>query len=213
MIKYAENTAPAAASPFWFAGTTTLLELSHFSNATEVQNADNQASWPPKPKNCNSSLVNSSSCCASVFSPGGTWSTSLANCSLDLLRASAEDHKNVDARSNLCDYNSPVSSRASNGLLLDQVQRGKRQENLSSCRLFGFDLRNNSKNLFPLEKGGTSAVMVQNDANNAAAPVYTSDGDFLKSCNEKKQVQSDASPKDAQHKPGCSTSTRTRTKV
>lgn len=208
-----ENIAPAAASPFWYPGTTSSLELSDLSNVNEVQSMENRAFRPPKPKNLNSSLPNSSSCCASSFPPGGTWPTSLANGSLDLLRASAEDRKNISARSKLCDYNSPVSSRASNGLVLDQVEMGKRQENSSSCWLFGFDLRNNSKNFSPLEKEGPSAVMLQNDANNVSPSVNASDEEFSKSCNEKKQAESDVSSKDAQNKPGCSTSTRTRTKV
>ncbi|KAL3536695.1 hypothetical protein ACH5RR_000061 [Cinchona calisaya] len=207
-----ENVTPGAASPFWYPGTTP-LELSHFSNVTEVQSADNQALWPLKPKNLNSSVPNGSSCCASSIPPGGSWPISLANVSLDQPRASAEYLKNVSARSNICDYNSPVSSRASNGLVVDHVERCKRQENSSSCRLFGFDLRNNSTNLSPLEKEGPATVMVQNDANNVAPPVDASDGDFLKSCYQKKQVQSDVSPKVAHNKPGCSTSTRTRTKV
>ncbi|KAL3517312.1 hypothetical protein ACH5RR_024214 [Cinchona calisaya] len=200
-----ENIVTAAASPFWCPGAAQSLELSHFINMTEAQSSDNQPFWPPKPKILNSSLPNSSSCCGSSFPSGGTWHTPIANNSLD--------QKNVSARSNMCGYNSPISSRASNGLALDQLERCKRQENLSSCRIFGFDLRSNSKNLSPLEKEGPSTVIVQNDATATAPPVDVSDGDFLKSCNEKKQGQSDVSLKDAAKKQGCSSSTRTRTKV
>lgn len=202
---YVENIAIAAPSPHWYPRVAQSFELSHFSNITEVQSINNQALWSPKPKNHNSSLPSSSSCYGSSFPSGGTWPSPLVNGSLD--------QKNVSAQSNLCDYNSPVSSRARNGLVLDQVERSRRMENLSSCRLFGIDLRCNSKNPSLLEKEGPSTVIVPKNAYNAALPVDASGGDFLKSCNDKKQGQLDVSPKDAQNKQGCSTSARTRTKV
>ncbi|XP_027115457.1 auxin response factor 11 [Coffea arabica] len=194
-----ENRAIAAASPFWCPEATQLLELSHYDNITEVQSTDDQSFWPPKPKNLNSNI-----CSGSSFSSRGTWPRPLANGSLN--------QENVSAKSPLCDYDSPMSSRASNGHVLGQVERFKRLENSSSCRLFGIDLRSNSKNLSLLDKDGPSTV-VPNGANDAEPPVGISDGDVLKSCNEMKLGQSEVSPKDATNRQGCSTTTRTRTKV
>ncbi|KAK4411518.1 Auxin response factor 18 [Sesamum angolense] len=140
-----ETTTPSAASPLWYPKSTTSLELSHLTSTNDVQSSENQVFWPPKQKDVNSSLPSSRA------HPGGVWpSTPQMNSSLSLFRESTEDNKNVAVQSVHPDFQSPVSSRASN--CLDQVEGIKRLEAASACRLFGIDLRNNSKKAPPVGK-------------------------------------------------------------
>lgn len=168
-----------------------------------MQNNENKTFWAPNQKDLNSSSY------GSIMRPGGVWPGQLLKGSLDLFRDPAED---LSARSIVSDYYSPVSSKASNGPVLDQVEKGKRHENVLGCRLFGIDLWNNS-NDSSLEKGAPSTEIVADHANNASASAGKCDQDLLKSCKDKKQVQSDISPNDGQNKQSFSASTRTRTKV
>lgn len=168
-----------------------------------MQNNENKTFWAPNQKDLNSSSS------GSIMRPGGVWPGQLRKGSLDLFRDPAED---LSARSIVSDYYSPVSSKASNGPVLDQVEKGKRHENVLGCRLFGIDLWNNS-NDSSLEKGAPSTEIVADHANNASASAGKCDQDLLKSCKDKKQVQSDSSPNDGQNKQSFSASTRTRTKV
>lgn len=181
-----ENTS--AGAPFWYPSSTTPHELNHLGTTTEVQSR-----------------------------PEGTWPSSL-----NLFQDSTNDNKNVSARPNpLSDYNSPVSSRASNGHALDQQERAKKSEICTGYRLFGIDLRSSStsNNLPSQEKELIGSKIVANNSNLCASPVTTPEADRVqnldssKSLKEKKQIPLEATQKEAQSKLGCTTLTRTRTKV
>ncbi|GFP88209.1 auxin response factor 18 [Phtheirospermum japonicum] len=123
-----ENTTACVASPPWYPKSTTSRELSHLTSTNDAPSNENQVFWPPKQKDLNA------------------WpNVPHANGSLSLFRESTEDNKNGLARSNLQDYQSPVSSKAAN--CFEQAQGPKKTENAPVCRLFGIDLRNNSNNI------------------------------------------------------------------
>ncbi|KAM7472316.1 hypothetical protein LguiA_010499 [Lonicera macranthoides] len=187
-LPLAENTTSSAGAPFWYPSSTTPHELNHLGSTTEVQSH-----------------------------PEGIWPSSL-----NLFRDSTNDNKNVSARPNpLSDYNSPVSSRASNGHALDQQERAKKSEICTGYRLFGIDLRSssNNNNLPPQEKELVGSKIVANNSTICPSPVNTPEADKVqnldssKSLKEKKQIPLEATQKEAQSKQGCTTLTRTRTKV
>ncbi|KAL0379381.1 UNVERIFIED_CONTAM: Auxin response factor 18 [Sesamum angustifolium] len=205
-----ETTTPSAASPLWYPKSTTSLELSHLTSTSDVQSSENQVFWPPKQKDVNSSLPSSRA------HPGGVWpSTPQMNSSLSLFRESTEDNKNVAVRSVHPDFQSPVSSRASN--CLDQVEGIKRLEAASACRLFGIDLRNNSKKAPPVGKEVSFPRANIIPDSDAALKKSEADGtqsvDLLNASKERKPVQTEVSPNDMQGKLSFGSSSRTRIKV
>ncbi|CAA2965338.1 auxin response factor 9-like isoform X2 [Olea europaea var. sylvestris] len=139
----------------------------------------------------------------------GMWApTSVRNDSPNLFRES-EYSKNASVLSILSDYNSPVSSRTDKDHFLDQVDKSKKVETTSACRLFGIDLRNNANNISRVEK----EVTVPNITSKCANGVDTMNNrDVLKFSEERKHVF-EVLPNDTQRKQISITSTRTRTKV
>ncbi|KAG8391955.1 hypothetical protein BUALT_Bualt01G0241000 [Buddleja alternifolia] len=181
-----ESTTTSAASPRWYPRSTTSLELSYLTSTTDIRSSENQVFWPPNQKK------------------------SPLNGSISLFREPTEDNKNVPARSVLLDYISPISSRASN--CLDQVERVKKFETTSACRLFGIDLRNNSNKVVQVGKE-TSFPSPIIDADKRFETDGTQSVDILNSSIEKKNVQSEVSPNDTQGKHSVASSSRTRIKV
>ncbi|CAN4108443.1 unnamed protein product [Withania somnifera] len=209
-----EIAVASAASPFRCPGSGPTLEVSHLGSISDVQSHDNQLVWSSKQNSSLSNGVSNASCRTHL---SGAWQhCMLANGSLNLLRDSTED-KQLITRSALLDYGSPMSSRASNGLLHDQVDRGNKREISSGCRLFGIDLRNNSHNTSTKAKELLGLNVTSSCAYNA--PIVPDESEVDKGQNverlnpseEMKQVQLEALPKDT-HKLGL-TSSRTRTKV
>ncbi|KAA8520762.1 hypothetical protein F0562_014966 [Nyssa sinensis] len=180
------DTTNSAASAFRFPGSASSLELSHLGCNTEIQSIESQAVWPPKQND-----LNSSSCCSSRARADGFWPRPPGNGSLNLT--------------------SPVSS------MLDQVVNGKTSETSTGCRLFGFDLKNSNSSaspekelaclntLFGSAKGTTPVAALEGDR--------AQDPGVLNSSKEQKQDQSEALPKEKRSKQGCTSATRTRTKV
>lgn len=132
------------------------------------------------------------------------------NGSLSLFRESTEDNKNVLLQSALPNYNSPVSSRASN--CLDQVRPMQKSETAPACRLFGFDLRN--KIPPPLEKEVSLLHPSTNPDCDSLPKKPETEGkqgvDILASLKERKEAQMESPTNDIQ---GFSPPSRTRIKV
>uniref|UniRef100_A0A5B6Z9K6 Auxin response factor n=1 Tax=Davidia involucrata TaxID=16924 RepID=A0A5B6Z9K6_DAVIN len=212
-IPLADTTTSSAASAFWFPGSASSLELSRLGSITEVQSIESQAVWPPKQKDLNSNLTNSSSCCSSRAWADGIWPPPPGNGSLNLFRNSIDDNKIVAGQSIFSDYTCPAVSS-----ILDQVEKGEKSETWTGCRLFGIDLTENSNSPARPEKE-LACLNTVIGGTKGPTPVAASEGDraqdpdLLKSSKEQKQVQSEALPKDTQSKQGCTSSTRTRTKV
>lgn len=183
------------------------MEVSHLCSATEAECCnDSQALWLSKQKDMTSTPTN----CSSRVITDDSWPGSL-----NLFRDSLEDKKNVTGRSVILNHSSPISSKASNCLVQDQVERVKKSETGSGWRLFGIDIRSNSNILPQPEKealvsdNGKQApsLIAELDANGSQKP------EILNSTKEDKQVQLEAKQKEAQCKQGSAASTRTRTKV
>ncbi|MCD7454607.1 hypothetical protein HAX54_025353 [Datura stramonium] len=213
-LPYTETATASAASPFWYPGSSHTLEVSHLGGIAEVQSHDNQLFWSSKQNNSLSSGVNNTSCKTHLI---GAWQHSMfANSPLSMLRDSIEDNKQLITRSALLDYSSPMSSRASNGILHDQMDRSNKREISSACRLFGIDLRNNSNNTPTMEKEMLGPNVTCKYADDA--PIVPGESEVDKDHNvehlnpseEKKQDQLEALPKDTL-KQGLTS--RTRTKV
>ncbi|CAN4111433.1 unnamed protein product [Withania somnifera] len=210
-----EIAVASVASPFWCPGSGPTLELSHLGSISEVKSYDSQLVWSSKQNSSLSNGVSNTSCRTHLS--GARQHSLLSNGSLNLLRDTIEDKKQLITRSALLDYGSPMSSRASNCLVHDQVDGGNKREISSGCRLFGIDLRNNSNNTPTRAKEMLRFNVTSSCADNA--PVVPDESEVDKGQNveclnpseEKKQIQLEALPKDT-HKPGL-TSSRTRTKV
>ncbi|PSS26273.1 Auxin response factor like [Actinidia chinensis var. chinensis] len=207
-----ENTANSVASPFWYPRPATSFEFSHLVSTPDVQSNESQAVWPPKQKDLSSNITNNSSSCCSRAWADGFWSPSL-----NRFQDSIGDNKIVAARS-VSDYNSHVSSRASNSVTLNQVERGKKSETYIGCRLFGIDLNNHYINPAHPDKELACPSYASSGAKSPTPVVSEADmnqnADLSKSSKEEaKEVQAERLPKETQSKQGCTTSTRTRTKV
>lgn len=214
-LSRSEIVVASAASPFWCPGSGPTLEVGQLGGITEVQSHDNQLFWSLKQNSSLSNSMNNTSCRTHL---SGAWQPSmLTNGSVNLLRDSIEDNKQLITRSTLLDYGSPMSSRLSNGLLHDQVNSSNKREMSSGCRLFGIDLRSNSSNTSTKAKEMLGLNVTSNCADEArVVPDETEvdkdqDVEHLTPSEEKRQVQLEALPKDT-HKQGL-TSSRTRTKV
>ncbi|KAG6437582.1 hypothetical protein SASPL_102501 [Salvia splendens] len=117
-----ETTTASAASPI----------------RSNVQSSKKQVFRPPKQKDLNGSSLPSSA----PRSGRALSSLLTVNTSLSLSRE-ARAGKNILLQPALC--NSPIASRTRK--CLDQI---KKSENATACRVFGFDLRNNSSKISPL---------------------------------------------------------------
>ena len=207
-----ENTANAVASPFWYPRSATSFEFNHLVRTTNVQSNESKAVWPPKQKDLDSNITNNSSSCSSMTWAHGIWSPSL-----NQFQDSIVDNKIAAARS-VSDCNSHVSSRASNSVTLNQVERGRKSETYIGCRLFGIDLNNHHINPAHPEKELACPSYASSGAKSPTPVVSEADtnqnADLSKSSKEEtKEVQAEGLPKERQSNQGCTTSNRTRTKV
>ncbi|XP_042981861.1 auxin response factor 18 isoform X1 [Carya illinoinensis] len=202
-IPSSEITTNSAASAIWYHGSTQSHELTQLSAAAEVvQSCDTSVAWPSRMKEINNNR--------SRVRAEGTWSSSPhVNISLDLFSDSLEDNKTVTLQSTLSDFLSPVSSRISNGLVNDHVEKEIKSETSLGCRLFGIDLTKNSETI-------ALATMVSGGAKGqsptAASKVNAVHKPDAKSSKEQKQLIPDESLKETLSKQGSILSTRTRTK-
>lgn len=176
------------------------VTVSQLDSTCEVQNNANQAFWTSRHKDINSNY-------GAKNRPDGTCTTPFVNASLGLFRDHAEDQK-IGLPQPIQDYNSPVSSRPGAGVPPYQDQKSRGPENLSGFRLFGFDLRNYSNFVPPVEKD----VPKGDQCKSLTPPIDAVDLDVSKSSNDKKHVLLDGAVKDGLKKQG-STTSRTRIKV
>ncbi|KAJ6729604.1 AUXIN RESPONSE FACTOR 4-RELATED [Salix viminalis] len=208
----------SAASSFWYHGSTQSHELAQLGCSTEVQSSESHV-WSMRQKEIDSSLLNnSSSSCNTRARPEGIWPSSPhMNVSLNFFPDSAGDNDFTTTRSIISGFPSPMSSRQSNCLINEQVEKGRKYENSAGCRLFGIDLTSNSGSSAPPEKEPSYPIVDSNGtkvlvpAASEAERAQTMDVSMYSK--EQKQVFSEALLKESQSKQGSATSTRTCTKV
>ncbi|KAK6260536.1 hypothetical protein SCA6_015010 [Theobroma cacao] len=215
-IPASEITTNSAGSAFWCRGSTQSHELTQVGSTVEVQSSETQVMWPIRQKEIDNCLVNSSGGYNSRTRPENVWPPPHVNVSLNLFRDSMDDNnKTGTPRTVLAGYASSVQSRPSNGLMLDQVEKAKKSETSTSCRLFGFNLTDSSSAAGPLDKEQTSTTVDYNGVKGStlAASDVDQNPETSKPSKEQKLVASETSTKEMQGKLGAATSMRTRTKV
>lgn len=130
---------------------------------------------------------------------------------------SVGDNNFATTRSIISGFSSPISSRQSNCLINEQVEKGRKYENSVGCRLFGIDLTSNSGSSAPSEKEPGYPTVDSNGTKGLGPAVSEAERaqtmDVSMYLKEQKQVLSEAMVKESQSKQGSTTSMRTRTKV
>ncbi|KAJ6710311.1 AUXIN RESPONSE FACTOR 11 [Salix koriyanagi] len=207
----------SAASSFWYHGSTQSHELAQLGCSTEVQSSESHV-WSMRQKEIDSNLLNNSSSCNTRARPEGIWPSSPhMNVSLNFFPDSAGDNDFATTQSIISGFPSPMSSRQSNCLISEQVEKGRKYENSAGCRLFGIDLTSNSGSSAPPEKESAYPIVDSNGtkvlvpAASEAERAQTMDVSMYSK--EQKQVLSEALLKESRSKQGSATSTRTCTKV
>lgn len=206
----------SAASSFWYHGSTQSHELAQLGSSIEVQSSESHV-WSLRQKEIDSNLLNNSSSCNTRARPEGIWPSPHMNVSLNFFPDSVGDNNFATTRSIISGFSSPISSRQSNCLINEQVEKGRKYENSVGCRLFGIDLTSNSGSSAPSEKEPGYPTVDSNGTKGLGPAVSEAERaqtmDVSMYLKEQKQVLSEAMVKESQSKQGSTTSMRTRTKV
>ncbi|OVA08229.1 AUX/IAA protein [Macleaya cordata] len=212
-------TTSSVASPFWYPGSTQSHETTTLSGP-EVQNNESQVVWPPKQKEVKGNVNSSNSYNSRTRQDGGWPSSPLVNVSLNLFQDTGKDNNTVSTWPALSSYSTPDHpSKPNNGLMQDLVEKVKKPETPSGCRLFGIELVNHSNTPISVEKVSTNPISVSTATTEGAPPATLSGADseqlssLSKTSKELKQGLLQSSSNDIQSKSCSTTSTRSRTKV
>lgn len=206
---------PSAASAPWRARLAQSHDLTQPSVTAEDKRSDKRSdshvAWHHKHTD-----FSSSSNSMSRTQSDGEWLTSPhVKFSQQLFREAMDDNKSISAWPAQSGYSSPHSSKPNNDPLLEQVERGRKMETSTSCRLFGIELINHAMSYAPSEKVPVSSLTTEGHIVSTVSAAADSDekSDLSKEFKEKKQEQVQVSPKESQSKQSCLTSNRSRTKV
>lgn len=175
-MNFVETTTNSTDSAFWCHKSTKSHQLARSGSIAEVQSSESsQVVWPMRQNEADAGY-NMRTRLENAWPP-----SPLVNVSLNFFRNPA-----------------PVELRTSKDEMCDQVEKGKKLEISTGCRLFGFNLTNSN-----------SAVI-----GTAIAPSHVDEnpGTF-QSPKLQKQNASETSTKEIKAKHGTTSSTRTRTKV
>ncbi|KAL8115069.1 hypothetical protein AgCh_021771 [Apium graveolens] len=186
-----------SAAPFWYSGSNVTAEHINLGGTPESERSKSQAVCPPNQKDKNGTYILSGGL------SDGSWKNPM-----NLLHELAEAKKYAIHPSVMPKYNSPVSSRASNSLVKDQIERGKRSETSTGCRLFGIDLRNSH---IPSPAKEVKDSLNVTESNKQASSVAQLEADRAEKKNEK--VLLETIEEETRNKNGSCASKRTRTKV
>ncbi|XVF33149.1 hypothetical protein REPUB_Repub17cG0143300 [Reevesia pubescens] len=212
-IPASEIATNSAGSAFWCRGSNQSHERTQVGSTPEVQSSENQVMWPMRQKEIDNSLVSSSGGYNSRTRPENAWPHSHVNVSLNLFPNSMDDNnKTGTQRTVFTGYASSVQSRPSNVLMHDQVEKGKKSESSTGCRLFGFNLIDSANAAAPPEKEQAS-ITVDHNGVRGSIPAASHIDQNPETSKEQKQVASETSTKEMQAKQGAAASMRTRTKV
>ena len=197
-----DATSCAATAPFWYSGSNTTVEHCNLGGAPESERSESQAVCPPKQKD------NNGTCIISGGLTDGSWKSSM-----NLFREPVGDKKYVIHPSVMPEYNSAVSSRASNNLFKDQLELDTRTEPSNSCRLFGIDLRNSNIPSPAKEVKDSSAAADSGKKTFSAAQLEANTAADLDLNKENEKVLLETIEEENMNKHGTCASKRTRTKV
>ena len=212
LIEIVEITTNSAGSTFWCLGSTQSHQLTQVGSTPEVQSSESQVMWPMRQKEIDNSLINSSGGYNSRTRSEIAWPPH-ANVSLNLFPDSMDDNsKTGTPQTVLTGYASSVQSGQSKGLMHDQVEKGKKSETSTGCRLFGFNLTERTS-AFALPDKEQASTTVDYNGVRWSIPAASHIDQNPETSKEQKQVASETSTKEMQAKQGAATSMRTRTKV
>ncbi|XP_040989882.1 auxin response factor 9 isoform X1 [Juglans microcarpa x Juglans regia] len=205
-----DNTS-STGSTLWNSALTQSNEMTQFM--AEGKRSENHAMWHHKQTD-----VNSSSNSISRTQTDGSWlSSPRARVTRHLFQDTMDDGKSVSKWPSLPGYSTPHSSKPNNDPFPDPVEKVKKADTASGCRLFGIELMNHSTTSLPVEEATTQPISMSNGATEGRSTLSAIDSDhkydLSKDSKEKQLGQLQVPPKDIQSKQNCSTSTRSRTKV
>ncbi|MED6110489.1 hypothetical protein PIB30_043392 [Stylosanthes scabra] len=198
----------SAASVFWDSGLTQ-ADMTQHSVMAESKRSDSTSMWHHKQIDMNSKSNNN---LISRNQTEGSWLSSPHSCCpSQLFQDTMDDSKSVSA----WPASNPHSSRLNNDHVHDQVDKENKAETATSCRLFGIDLIDHSRNSSTVEKAAAHAVNVNSFTSEGCVSTISKTeagqkSDASKTGKERKQEQQQVSPKETQSKQICS---RSRTKV
>ncbi|KAL4394635.1 auxin response factor 9 [Arachis hypogaea] len=198
----------SATSVFWDSGLTQ-ADMTQHSVMAESKRSDTTSVWHHKQIDMNSK---SNSNLMSRNQTEGSWlSSPHSSCPSQLFQDTMDDSKSVSA----WPAPNPHSSRLNNDHVHDQVDKENKAETATSCRLFGIDLIDHSRNSSAVEKAAAQAVNIHSFTSEGCVSTVSKTeagqkSDASKTGKEKKQEQQQVLPKETQSKQICS---RSRTKV
>ncbi|KAK8973010.1 hypothetical protein V6N11_028599 [Hibiscus sabdariffa] len=216
-IPVSEVTTNSAGSTFWGHGSTKSHELTQVGSTPEVQSSESQVMWPMRQREADYSFINTSGGYNSRTCLENAWPHSpLVNVSLNLFPYSLGNKDKIKTpQTAVTGFASSVHSGPSKSLKHEQVEKVKKSEASTGCRLFGFNLTDSTSAAAPTDKEQASTTIGQDGVIESLPNVFCIDQtpETEKSSKEQKQVASETSTKEMQAKQTASTSTRTRTKV
>ncbi|KAK2978628.1 hypothetical protein RJ640_019085, partial [Escallonia rubra] len=202
----AVEPASSTASAIW----NPAHDSTQLSCTPEGQRVENSISWHSKQTDISATFMNNSRDCTLKAPAEGGWLSS-SHAKASRVGDEVEDSKSASAWPENSTYSAQHCARLSNDPLCNPID-GRKPETVSSCRLFGFDLKTPSTNALPSDKAPISSISVPYAEGHVPGTLSTGDSDQKSDLSkDRHQGQLQVSPKEIQSKQSCST--RTRTKV
>ncbi|KAK6263277.1 hypothetical protein QUC31_009093 [Theobroma cacao] len=202
----------STASAPWNSGVMHSHDLTRRNITAEAKRNENHVMWHHMQTDMNS-------ICSSISKTQneGSWLSSPGmSVSQHLFPDGREDSKSVSGWPVLSGFSKP---QLKNESTFDPIEKVKKFETASSCRLFGIELINHSASSTPLERTPTqlSTMTGGSTEGHGQSSLSPADSDqkseISKDSKGKKQEQLQVSAKEIQSRQSCSSSTRSRTKV
>ncbi|XP_057966799.1 auxin response factor 9 [Malania oleifera] len=210
---------PFNATGAWNPGLIQSHDLSQLNGTSEGKRNENHVAWLHRPSEISGTFLNNNSSCISRTRTEESWLSCHTSISPHLFQDTMEENRSASAWPTYSGYSSILSSKLNSDPMLDLIEKGKKVEIATCCRLFGIDLMNHSTSPSPVEKAPRQQFSASSRNAEGHVPSTPSaadssqKSDISKASNEKKRGQLQLSPKEAQSRQSCSTSTRSRTKV
>ncbi|KAM1515855.1 hypothetical protein ACFXTH_014881 [Malus domestica] len=200
-------------SAMWNSGLTQSHDTSTLSVAAEGKRSENHVVWHHQ----QADVISNNNSVPRTQIDGG-WLSSQAGGSPHRFQETMEDSKSVSAWPVYSGYSTPNSSKPKNDSMFDHVEKEKKTETGTSCRIFGIDFTSHSTCFPAMEKAHPQPISgltgtTEGRVSNPSAAESDQKSDLSKASKESKPGRLQLSPKETQSKYSCSTSARSRTKV
>ncbi|KAB2608780.1 auxin response factor 9-like [Pyrus ussuriensis x Pyrus communis] len=200
-------------SATWNSVLTQPHDMSTLSVAAEGKRSENHVVWHHQ----QADVISNNNSVPRTQTDGG-WLSSQAGGSPHMFQETMEDSKSVSAWPVFSGYSTPNSSKPKNDSMFDHVEKEKKTEMGTSCRIFGIDFTSHSTCFPVMEKAPAQPISgstgtTEGRVSNKLAAESDQKSNLSKASKESKPGQLQVSPKETQSKQSCSTSARSRTKV